>query len=1407
MSPRNLCRFLPPALSIFIISLGYTLLSGWNAERQETSASSAWIGPKGACPEWDRILTDGTEAFVSSNLATDDTGDIYLTDSTSDNATAAITFRLRKLSAAGARVFDSPLYAQVPVESAFTTMAFGLHTTLSPQVNAQPRLFTSILSHELSNTLLVVQQGDFNTTTAFFDDHEGSLRASVSTNVAFSALSLHSSADGSCLWGISYVQPASSGGSSLSPCIASVGAVDEDYRIAAITTSQSAIGDACDQFSYVASIGWRAGRAQLAVHKLEYSDCAETRGFIAPTLTAAWLTYLGLNTLPSDAWSTETASRLVSVYLWSCCTGTGCCSDVPASAGVVLSAMPVATFSTLPASFGTPGDAGSEIYAYNVSSAAEIWSLSSVLPAGLVIAVISNVEVSPAGIVYFAAVRNVTVAVDQYPDLPDISSNSTIDGVVIALDIRSGALLWQSKIVPLNHHVLDVGMAIQTVQLHVTDAGLVFCSYAPQLNATYVNGSLDSLTELPSGFGLGVVDTAGGQLVCAYLALLNPHAMFCYISHIVQLWHDSEESTYPAVTNFVTTRVSYCVSSILADDTSVYAVVVRRATLGELAEIPLGDDVELPYKYTTYSRLLLNGAVQWSVDMGDVSSPPSFLNYYRQVQSPTSPLAAAGQFRSRLIPISLAAAVAGRLLLKVDPTAIFPILTAQGGNDKGFEPYPVAVVSARCLSGYDSDFTWVYIFGALLVSLGVVRIGYGSLIATVSCRRYAPKSSRVRNAAGLSTPQRAPDPGTYQHLAVQVPGKKGGDHPDDSEAPEPKESESSDSIGDDLDELCTIHFTRMFKRESCSSCRSACSHGAHFLGRPKRGTPWVLLSIVHYITMMALLGHALSTARVSIQSLQMQLNDPARFYLQYLINRSPTSGTNVCASSIASACYCVADDINTGPAPVTAGLQGSCNTFGVASCSFDLAPCGQPCSVTMEQSGNCGASVFEYQCGCSANDCSETTFVQNSTFRTDGMGGLLAGLHSCAGHYDTIYIIMTIAVVGYALFAVLAITFLLSMWKFWRRAAAAIVAAAFQYFCPHRQPPSWALPFSAHGDRAKLVKGTPARPGRTSSMSSPIMTLSAATPVTASRLIAQGSGRGGRAGSDLMTPTHMTPSKSSRAERTEEFRHRPARDDVLRALLHPNAAIKAQSRRVSLLVYLAMCQIGLMLGSLLWSWFLVLQGRYCTGADGDGSGINIPIVGNLVSPSSSLILRPIPGCAFGSEWQDEDFEGAALRSVWLSMAAQVLAMVVLIVDQGLALIQACFTRCNVVARAHRHKMEPSPAPNTGRKCGQCPDLFPQSWHAVLDTRAIFIPDVWLQAFGTRVFFCCPTHTTSGQRPEQESLLSQSGEPRYSSVAEVASHEDEERIVTECGVGCCTVVFGGPPDVDEWLDGTTGQTLI
>ena len=114
------------------------------------------------------------------------------------------------------------------------------------------------------------------------------------------------------------------------------------------------------------------------------------------------------------------------------------------------------------------------------------------------------------------------------------------------------------------------------------------------------------------------------------------------------------------------------------------------------------------------------------------------------------------------------------------------------------------------------------------------------------------------------------------------------------------------------------------------------------------------------------------------------------------------------------------------------------------------------------------------------------------------------------------------------------------------------------------------------------------------------------------------------------------------------------------------------------LIYISLWKAVVLGGGLLWASFLVLQGRYCTGIDGQVTGGGTPIVGNSLPPKDSLILRNAPGCAFGAAWQNVDLEGKVLSTVYLSILSFLAALVLSLSDQILLLLFACFHRCNSI---------------------------------------------------------------------------------------------------------------------------------
>jgi hypothetical protein len=280
----------------------------------------------------------------------------------------------------------------------------------------------------------------------------------------------------------------------------------------------------------------------------------------------------------------------------------------------------------------------------------------------------------------------------------------------------------------------------------------------------------------------------------------------------------------------------------------------------------------------------------------------------------------------------------------------------------------------------------------------------------------------------------------------------------------------NDAVGElDLDDFCTIRCTAALTR--LLTCRNAAvgsrrqlagevcgkltvANARSYWCRPRYATPWVLVSVVHYVAMVVLLFTSTIAARRSIAALSGSLSDPQRFYAQYLINRSPTALASDCESPIAAACFCDMPPGASGGVPTPA----QCGTAGL-TCSYALPPCAATCPVTLAASGNCAASVFVSTCSCPVSDCSDAALSLNATvLRTDGVGGLPAGLGACQQHYFALQLILDLACVGYVVFTILALGYMLTLWSLvgqvCRRAAIATVHAT----CPALEaymPPAW----------------------------------------------------------------------------------------------------------------------------------------------------------------------------------------------------------------------------------------------------------------------------------------------------------------------------------------------------------------
>jgi hypothetical protein len=103
-----------------------------------------------------------------------------------------------------------------------------------------------------------------------------------------------------------------------------------------------------------------------------------------------------------------------------------------------------------------------------------------------------------------------------------------------------------------------------------------------------------------------------------------------------------------------------------------------------------------------------------------------------------------------------------------------------------------------------------------------------------------------------------------------------------------------------------------------------------------------------------------------------------------------------------------------------------------------------------------------------------------------------------------------------------------------------------------------------------------------------------------------------------------------------------------------------------------------------WAGTYVHLGRACTGVDNDPTARLPPITGSSVSPALSLLLHPVPGCAFSASWRDEDLEGKAVQAEWLALVALIGALIFLLTDYALFLGHARLYIWNARAMAALH---------------------------------------------------------------------------------------------------------------------------
>ena len=447
------------------------------------------------------------------------------------------------------------------------------------------------------------------------------------------------------------------------------------------------------------------------------------------------------------------------------------------------------------------------------------------------------------------------------------------------------------------------------------------------------------------------------------------------------------------------------------------------------------------------------------------------------------------------------------------------------------------------------------------------------------------------------------------------------------------------------------------------------------------------------------------------------------------------------------------------------GVPACASNASGLTCSVDLSPCAKSCDDTLFSVGNCAASVFNYDCTCSALDCADTELHVNNSATSSLKEGLPLGLRACSAHYGLLYTVESVAFAGYILFVALSTLYMLSL-NVHADAACGVVTRTLAK-APCIKVCGWAASGSRSGQGkggairyrgAPLSAAFPAEEDDKSSTGRHRRGLGAAftslrfalgAAVCPRSTTSTGEGDGGSAPTDGLLGPRAAPEFGG----SGLLREPPPP-------LHVHGDSSSQSLdsghgtgTTSTLFFFALCQVVVFCCSLGATVLLVLQGRFCSGADADGTGTRVPVVGGLVLPSQALILREVPGCAFGSTWANYDIEGGVLRDANVSLLAQVAAMVLLLGDGVLAALWACTGACLVADGA-----PPLPKPQGGC-CSRLSPLF--------DSTTIYSPRAWAACCACgptrRRVFLCP-----GRR---RALLA--------------------------ATPCCAVVVGGPGGEPEW----------
>ena len=503
-------RLAVPALSIVLI---VSVFLGLQNEQMSDMASHSgvWSGPSAECVEWDKVVGESTGAFVFSNMDTNDAGDAFLVDvvpyNVSEGATGGMNYRLRKMGTSGAHVFNTLLYAQPAGErwrASLPPNHLASGQTVQQQVLDTPRMYTWTAVHDPSEAVVVVQSGVMNMS--------GPTQGADEQVTQFSAVAVYSADDGGCTWGVSFTAPAAEGGAVLTGCDVSEGALDTGFLVTA--ADMSSVVHAADggspYYSWLALLGRTGSTVELNLYRLNFPPDASS----PPSPHAHWSAPVAV--LPGNGtWASESALPLVDVDIVEFAPR-GATAPQPDHA-VIVASFPVMPLSPWPSAdtFATSGFAGgmlTDVVAYNATSGAQLWRLSTApTTANAFVAVLSNVVSAPSGIVHFVAARNASAgSVDGRVH----GEPPPLEVVAVALDAATAAIVWQTVLAPMSADVLTAGNTVQLVTLALSASGFVFCATPPAFNVTSgVNGSAPTAVATVSVFGLGAVDAVSGDLV------------------------------------------------------------------------------------------------------------------------------------------------------------------------------------------------------------------------------------------------------------------------------------------------------------------------------------------------------------------------------------------------------------------------------------------------------------------------------------------------------------------------------------------------------------------------------------------------------------------------------------------------------------------------------------------------------------------------------------------------------------------------------------------------------------------------------------------------------------------------------------------------------------------------------